>query len=58
MNKNEIRLQKKLTALNQIIKIYSKGYKFDYDPWSETLVEQRDYEVCEIIDKLKKELDL
>lgn len=57
MTKCEIRLQKKLTALNKIRKLYSKnpeGFRHEY--WDEPIQEQRDEKVREIIEELQRDL--
>lgn len=59
MNNQQVRLQKKLTALNKIRKIYHPFSKFSYSNYKEdgSYAEQRDYAVREIIETLEKELN-
>lgn len=61
MTKNEIRQQKKNEALNKIIFIHSKYFKYDQgwgddDDESESCEKQRDYEVGLVLYKLQQEL--
>jgi len=59
--KNEIRLQHKATALNEIRKIYNffnyeKGIGLRHNSWDESWAEQRDALVYNIIKELEKKL--
>ena len=59
MTKEEIKLQKKATALNAIRKLYHPLYKsgYTYYDGEGSFGEQRDSDVQEIIKKLEKELE-
>jgi hypothetical protein len=57
MKPEEVRLQKKLTALNKIRKIYHPLTKNHYDRYSgDSYREQESWWVLEIIEELEKEL--
>jgi hypothetical protein len=59
MTKKEIKLQKKATALNAIIKLYNPLYKHKYTYYEGegSFGEQRDSDVKQIITQLEKELE-
>lgn len=59
MTKNEIKLQKKATALNAIKKLYHPLYKHNYTYYEGegSFGEQRDSDVKQIIETLEKELN-
>ena len=61
MTKEQIKLQKKATALNSIRKIYNvhnynSGKSLRSNMWDESWAEQRDEQVKRIIEQLEKEL--
>lgn len=58
MTQQEVKQQKKSTALNAIRKLYDPLYKHNYTyyPGEGTFSEQRDSEVEQIIKNLEKEL--
>lgn len=57
MNKEELKLHTKATALNEIRKIYHPLYNgLSSNNWDESWAEQRDYMVKRIIKKLEKDL--
>ncbi len=61
MTKEQIKLQKKATALNSIRKIYNahnynSGKGLRSNMWDESWAEQRDEQVKRIIEQLEKEL--
>lgn len=61
MTTEQIKLQKKLTALNSIRKIYNPtnynlGIGLRNNSWDESFTEQRDELVKRIIDQLEEEL--
>ena len=61
MTTEQLKLQKKATALNAIRKIYNphnydNGKGLRNDRWDESWAEQRDDQVKNIMDQLEKEL--
>jgi hypothetical protein len=61
MTTEQLKLQKKATALNAIRKIYNphnynNGKGLRSNRWDESWAEQRDEQVKKIIDQLEKEL--
>lgn len=61
MTKQELKLQIKATALNEIRKIYNHhnydvGKGLRSNRWDESWAEQRDEKVKEIIEKMEKDL--
>lgn len=57
MTPEQVKLQKKATALNAIRKIYNPKYKFPYNEWSdESGAEQRESQIRWIIYELEKDL--
>jgi hypothetical protein len=58
MTKSEVRQQIKLTALNQIRKIYNPKYRFPYQTVGdyESFAEQREWKIKYIIEGMEKEL--
>ena len=58
MTPEQVKQQKKATALNEIRKIYHPLYDgYRNNSWSESYVEQRDEKVRRIIEELEKELN-
>ena len=56
MTRDQIRLQHKLTVLNEIRKMYKSTKGFGHDYWDGTITEQRDYDIGVLINDLEKEL--